>query len=188
MKEKPQDGSSNYDYIFSFSFSLPQATPAPHLVEWTLLNCSTFQLYSVVWMYHRLFSHSPICGHLGCFQYFEIIKMLTASNLVDIILIVLELYQQYKFQKWNRQVQKVNEYVVFLDAAENKIIPIYHKNIYQFLYHKNYTNLHFYQPSACFFISLPTEYVAHQRGGEQQLSMVLICLYLMNEVELFSQV
>ena len=45
MKEKPCDNSSNYDYIFSFSFSLPQATLVPHLVEGTPLSCFAFQLY-----------------------------------------------------------------------------------------------------------------------------------------------
>ena len=37
------------------------------------------ELYSIVWMYHSLFIHSPIEWHLSCFQFLEVMNKVAVS-------------------------------------------------------------------------------------------------------------
>lgn len=39
-------------------------------------------LFSVVWIYHNLFTHSAVDGNLGCLQFGAMINRLLAKNIL----------------------------------------------------------------------------------------------------------
>lgn len=102
-----------------------------------------------MWVYHNLYNHSPVYGHLGFSQCFTIInKAAVSEHRIGLCIFTwMQVYLQGRFQDMGLLDQEAHKYVILSDIAKSPA-----KRIVSVCIPMRNTGVHF--PTV-----LPTEYV-----------------------------
>ena len=95
------------------------------LIHVSVNNIIFYVWHSIVWIYHNLFIHFPVDGHLGCFQpycyrKYSFVHSYKYAQPISFIESFKKLFEEHRRETWHREDIKLTLDVTFLRALRFK--------------------------------------------------------------------